>query len=372
MATALWLGKKTHTRVLDLNGKILCPGFIDPHLHFRALAESVVDIDLSPQANIASIDHILDRLHEASLTVDHGRWIRGAGYNEVYLEEMRHPDRWEIDRVCPNHPVKLTHRSTYAHVLNSPAMKEIGIDRYTADPDGGIIERDLKTGEPTGLFFGMGTYLSERIPELAEEELFYGAESANERLLSQGITSFQDASARNDERRFRWLSALKKDGTVRPRAGMIMGLEWFKRVCEDGGLLHISQEEVALGGVKVIIDETTGKLNPGREELNDIILSIHISGQQAVVHAIEDTAIEAALGAFEKALYLYPKNDHRHRIEHCSVCPPSLIKKISALGLTVVTHPAFVFYNGDRYLKTVSLPSDGQSLSHFEINSSRC
>ena len=350
---ALIARKTAHTRVMDLAGKTLCPGFIDPHLHFRAMAESMMNIDLSPQEQIVSIGDILDRLHQVAFTTPFGRWIRGAGYNEVYLVEKRHPDRWDLDRVSPAHPVKLTHRSTYAHVLNSRALKEVGINRFTDDPDGGIIERDLETGEPTGILFAMGAYLNQRIPELEDKELLKGAQWANDQLLSFGITSFQDASSRNDEIRFQWMEDLKQSGILRPRAVMMMGFDWFNRVRENGGLNNRLQQHVTLRGVKVIIDETTGKLFPGQKELNDMILSIHGAGQQAAVHAIEDTAIEAALRAFENALAVYPKRDHRHRIEHCSVCPPSVCRKIAALGIHVVTHPAFVYYSGDRYLKTV-------------------
>lgn len=346
--------KQAHTAMLDLKGKTLCPGFIDAHLHFRALAESFIDIGLKPRSGIRSIHDINRRIEEEMKKTPKGKWIRAAGYDEVYLEEHRHPDCRDLDRVSPCHPVKLTHRSTYAHILNSRALKEVGINRYTADPDGGIIERDLETGEPTGVLFGMGPYLHQRIPELCGEELLKGAGAANRQLLSFGITSFQDASSRNDEERLKWILRLKKDGILIPRPALIMGLEWFNRHRKNDCLHAFNQHPVSVGGVKVIIDETTGKLHPGQKELNEIIFTLHKAGQQAVVHAIEDTAIEAVLVAFENALARHPRSDHRHRIEHCSVCPPDLCKRIASLGIMVVTHPAFVYYSGDRYLKTVS------------------
>jgi predicted amidohydrolase YtcJ len=346
--------KQARTAVLDLKGNTLCPGFIDAHLHFRALAESFMVIGLKPQSGIRSIRDINRRIEEETKKNPKGRWIRAAGYDEVYLEEHRHPDRRDLDLISPEHPVKLTHRSTYAHVLNSKGLAAVGIDRYADDPDGGIIERDIETGEPTGVLFGMGTYLHQRIPELCGEELRKGAGAANRQLLSFGITSFQDASSRNEEERLKWMLRLKKDGILAPRPRMIMGLEWFNRHLEKGCFHGFNPCQVPVSGIKIVIDETTGKLYPGQEELNEIISSVHKAGQQAVVHAIEDTAIEAALVAFENALTRHPRRDHRHRIEHCSVCPTDLCKKIATLGIMVVTHPAFVYYSGDRYLKTVS------------------
>jgi len=69
--------------------------------------------------------------------------------------------------------------------------------------------------------------------------------------------------------------------------------------------------------------------------------------------AVEETAVEAACSAIEYALKKFPKSDHRHRIEHCSVCPPSLAKKLASLKIIVVTQPSFIYYSGERYLRTV-------------------
>jgi predicted amidohydrolase YtcJ len=90
-----------------------------------------------------------------------GTWIRGRGYNEFYLVEKRHPTRWDLDAISTIHPMKLTHRTGHAHVLNSLALKLVGISKETADPPDGLIERDIETGEPTGLLYQMSDFLSE-------------------------------------------------------------------------------------------------------------------------------------------------------------------------------------------------------------------
>ena len=89
------------------------------------------------------------------------------------------------------------------------------------------------------------------------------------------------------------------------------------------------EKHLRLGGVKIIIHETTGQLTPSQQELNEMVDNIHQSGFQAVLHAIEENPIEAACTAIEHALKKSPKSDHRHRIEHCSVCPPSLAERSS-------------------------------------------
>jgi len=108
-----------------------------------------------------------------------------------------------------------------------------------------------------------------------------------------------------------------------------------------------------------MLDQTTGKLHPPQEELNRLVLDIHQKGFQASIHAIEQNAVESACNAIEEALVKIPNPNHRHRIEHCSVCPPPLAKRLAELKIMVVTQPSFIYYNGDRYLKTI--PKDGVS-----------
>jgi predicted amidohydrolase YtcJ len=108
-----------------------------------------------------------------------------------------------------------------------------------------------------------------------------------------------------------------------------------------------------VGGVKIIADEVTGSLHPSQEELNAVIASIHAAGRQAAVHAIEETVIEAAANAIEFALKSNPRKDHRHRIEHCSICPPGMLQRLARLGTVIVTQPGFLYYSGERYLQTM-------------------
>ena len=124
----------------------------------------------------------------------------------------------------PDHPVRLTHRSGHVHVLNSMALKLVGITGETGDPDGGLIERDLKTGEPTGLLYEMGDFLSDRIPPLAPAELEKGLQMANQELISLGITSIQDASSRNDTEQWKLFKSWKESGLLQPRVNLMMGI----------------------------------------------------------------------------------------------------------------------------------------------------
>jgi predicted amidohydrolase YtcJ len=132
-----------------------------------------------------------------------------------------------------------------------------------------------------------------------------------------------------------------------------LGIESYKEYQRHPFKSRIDENQLNLRGVKIILHETTGKLSPSQEELNEMVLNIHRSGLQVVLHAIEETSIEAACSAIEYALQRSPRPDHRHRIEHCSVCNASLAKRLASLGVIVVTQPPFIYYNGERYLRTV-------------------
>jgi predicted amidohydrolase YtcJ len=340
------------TRIIDCRGRTLLPGFIDAHCHVHAYAESLVSLKLSPKEQVHSVADIQHRIGDFGLTRPEGAWIRGKGYNEFYLAEGRHPNRKDLDIAAPRRPVKLTHRSGHAHVLNSLALEKVGITEETGDPPDGLIDRDPETGMPTGILYGMGEYLAARVPSVDDDELERGVALANAILLSCGITSVQDASSINNRHRWERFVSWKERSIFLPRINMMQGLSGFaeSEACSSG----IDSVYLKAGGVKIIVGQITGALQPSQDELNEQVSAINRAGLQAVIHAVEEPEIEAACNAIEFALCRHMRPNHRHRIEHCSVCPPHLQKKIAELRITVVTQPSFIFYSGDRYLQTVS------------------
>jgi len=340
-------------RIIDCRGMTIIPGFIDAHIHLSSFAESFLTTDVGPRSDVRAISDIQTKIRQLSQESPGGTWIRCGGYNEFYLAEKRHPNRWDLDSASVFHPVKLTHQTGHAHVLNSLALKVTGISKDTSDPDGGLIDRDTRTGEPTGLLYGMGSYLSKVVPPLYTHELDQGAELANDELLSVGITSVQDTSSRNTIDRWRRFRRWKVRRYLKPRVSMALSPEGFEGYRRREFSAEVIDNCLRINGVKIIVDETTGRLNPTQNELNDLVLTIHRSGLQAIIHAIEEAAIESACSAVEYALQQLPKPDHRHRVEHCAVCPPALAKRLASLGIMVVTQPPFIYYSGDRYLGTV-------------------
>jgi len=113
-----------------------------------------------------------------------------------------------------------------------------------------------------------------------------------------------------------------------------------------------------LGAVKIVIKELGEEIYPEEDALAEMVAQAHAQGWQVSIHAVEERAVAAAAVALSRALAQLPRQNQRHRIEHCGVCPPPLVERIATAGLMVVTQPSFLYYNGDRYLRQV--PSQRQ------------
>nr|MBC8429459.1 amidohydrolase [Dehalococcoidia bacterium] len=345
--------KGAKTWVIDCQGKTVVPGFNDAHCHIFSFIRKLRSLDLSP-SSVSSIADIKAAIHRRAQSIPLGNWLTGTDYNEFYLAEKRHPNRWDIDEAAPQHPVVLAHRSLHACVLNSLALSLAGITRETPEPPGGLIDRDLNTGEPSGLLFEMLGYIREKVlPPLSEEELTDGIALANRHYLSMGITSLQEATATNDFSRWQTLQRFKDSGKLKSRVSMLFGIEALSRFQEAGLALGSGDSQLRLGGVKLILGETTGQLQPTQLELNQQALTTHQAGFQLAIHCIERSTVEAAIAALEYISGQLPLAERRHRLEHCSECPSELLKRLIELKAVVVTQPPFIYYSGERYLATL-------------------
>jgi predicted amidohydrolase YtcJ len=351
--------RRAAARIIDCNRKTVLPGFVDAHCHIRGFAESLVSLNLSRDESVRSIRDSQKTIQKFSRQVPPGKWIRGNAFDEFSVIEQRLLNRHDLDEATQSHPVKITHRSGHAHMLNSMALSRIGITEETGDPPEGLIDRDPKTGQPTGILYGMGSYLAGKIAPLDGMRMGEGLRLANHKLLSFGITSLQDTSSTNDRDQWRRFESWKKGGVLQPRLTMILGWKSFAESQREFCRSDIDITDFRLGGVKIIADRVSGSLHPSQMKLNEAVSAIHEAGLQSVIHAVEQPVIEAACRAISWAMDLHPRNNHRHRIEHCSVCPPGLCRRLAQQGITVVTQPSFIYYSGDRYLETV--PVDQQA-----------
>jgi len=341
------------TKIIDCQGKTVVPGFNDAHCHIFSFIRKLLSVDLSP-SSVDSIADIKAAIRHRARSTPPGQWLIGTDYNDFYLAEKRHPTRWDIDEVAPQHPVVFAHRSLHACVLNSLALSLAGITGETPAPPGGLIDRDLDTGEPNGLLFDMLGYIREKVlPPLSEQELVNGIALANKHYLSLGITSLQEATVTNDHSRWQAIRRWKDADKLESRVSMMFGIQVQSQFQEAGLASGSGDSQLRLGGVKIIVNETTGQLHPPQPELNQQALNAHQAGFQLAIHAVQQSTVEAAITALEYAHSRLPQAGRRHRIEHCSECPPHLLERISKLKPVVVTQPPFLYYSGERYLAEI-------------------
>lgn len=340
------------TEIVDCQGKTLIPGLNDAHCHVFAFASSLLSVDCSP-ASVGSIGDIKARIRDRARKAPRGSWIRATGYDEFHLAEGRHPNRWDLDEAAPHHPVKLVHRSRHACVLNSLALSLVGISIVSPEPPEAIIDRDLDSGEPNGILFEMDSYLDGRIPPLSPEEFEEGVRLASEQYLSWGITSLQDATAHNGLSEWRTFHRLRSQGFLVPRVSMMCGVDRLRELQDSGFPPRYGDDGLRLGALKVMLTEATGSMHPGQEELDRTVFEAQRCGCQVAIHAVEESTVEAAAQAIENAVNRAAARCHRHRIEHCSLCPPALLERLRGIHAIVATNPSFIFYSGERYLKEV-------------------
>jgi predicted amidohydrolase YtcJ len=342
------------TRVIDCGGKTVVAGFNDAHCHIFSFLRKLISVDLS-ERSVRSINDIKAAIKRKVNETPEGEWISGTDYNDFYLAEKRHPNRRDLDEVAPNHPVVLSHRSLHACVLNSIALMLAGITRETEEPTGGHIDRELDTGEPSGLLIDMLGFIREEVmPSISESEMEKGIILTSNHYLSNGITSLQDATVVNDYARWQKFRRFKEKQLLKSRLYYMPGVDYLHEFVDAGISFCSGDSHLKIGHVKITPSETRGKeIHPSQPELNNMVLGIHRAGYRAAIHATRYETVEAAVNAIEYALGVMPQPEHRHRIEHCSECPPHLLDRIKRLGIMVVTQPPFVYYSGERYLAMV-------------------
>lgn len=321
--------------VVDCRNGVLLPGFIDPHVHLLAAAAAQRSVDCSPR-HTRSIAQIQDRLRHAAASTPDG-WIRAAGYDESALTERRHPTRWDLDEAVPGRPVRLQHRSGHAVVFNSLALSLAGITIESEEPPGGMIDRRLDDGEPTGLLIDMDSVVERTVTPLPFRELVAGMRTLSDAMLQEGVTAVQDLTHRNDASRLALLDQVLDAARFAPRR-----------------LPPATVPELdGTGPVKLMLPEASGLDQPFRHHFHHTVQSVHQTGRQLAIHATTEAGLSLALDAIDAALAHTPRSDHRHRIEHAAIAPPELIHRAVRLGVVVVSNPIFLHESGARYRATV-------------------
>ena len=369
------------TRQVDLQGRTLLPGLIDSHLH--AIGAAMYEFD-HPVPDMETIDDVLSHIKTRADSLPEGQWI---GISQVFitrLREQRYPTREELDRVAPKHPVAF--RTGPDASLNSLALKLSGIDGNFRITDGqpGRIERDLKTGEPTGILRSCARFIrfkpSEKTPGEADRRQRVKQLLADYNAV--GITSIVDGDT--DDGEVELFRQLKERGELTCRTFMALSVDaqmpiekiearirdaarnplhnynnmlWLRGAKSylDGGMLTGSAYMRQPWGVSKVysIDDPQyrGMLYIEPDKLYQIIRLALSNDLQFTAHSVGDGAVHAFLDACERVNRDFPIHDKRPSITHSNFMSMEAIETMARLGVVANMQPAWLFLDGATLLR---------------------
>lgn len=370
--SAVWTTRGPGTRVIDLAGRAVVPGLADAHLHILGYALSLDQLAL---AGLPSLQAICDAVADASGRLAPGEWITGRGWDQDQLAERRLPSKEDLDAVSPAHPVCLHRNCGHIAVANSAALRLAGIDRGTADPPGGRIDRDPVSGEPTGILREKAVDLVARlIPPPSAARRRDALARALREALRYGLTQLQTDDCRyggglaETEALFRGLVG---PDALPIRITQLIPAEQLEEAVERGARTGSGDPWYRYGPVKIFADgslggRTAALLEPyaddpstrgiyihEREAFIELVARAHRQGCQVGCHAIGDGAAALFLEAVAEAQRRYPRADARHRMIHCQVLSEPLMAQMAALGVVGDIQPVFLRNDGHWFVDRV-------------------
>jgi predicted amidohydrolase YtcJ len=397
-----------NSEMIDLDGRALLPGFVDPHSHlFMTAAKlSVANLSPPPVGPVDSIDKLKQVLREykEEQKLRSGAWLFGMGYDDTAMEDGRHPTRNDLDDVSKDHPIMLVHISGHLAAVNSLALEKVSITKYTVDPEGGVIRREPGSDEPNGVLeeTAMAAAFA-GIPAPPEAKTAAAVERALMLYASKGITTAQEDAATGG-----MLSVFKSLAGKKPLPIDVVGYVLYADA--DEGLADFDrakeyQHGYRTAGLKLVLDgsiqgysaylrepyhvqpgEGTGTVESHcdadgvdelllREEARDVdttpvrgdqpyrgypafdeqetvtnwMIEAFESGWQVQVHTNGNAATDMLLSAVRAALERRPQRDHRTTIIHAQTMTDEQLDDAKELGLIPSFFPGHVYYWGDRH-----------------------
>ncbi len=376
-------GKYQATKEIDLQGKLVTPGFNDAHVHFLRGALSLLSVVLT---DTKSLGEAQNKIAEKVKTTKAGEWIIGRGWDHT-IWKQNFPSKADLDKIAPNNPIFLVRVDGHVGWVNSAALRLAKIDKNTKNPEGGEIERDA-SGEATGILKETSQGLvSNLIPPQTKEQETKGLELALNMARKYGITSVQDNSGYETTKLYRdFLRADKLTVRVAEWQDFEDSVSEIKRQRNEFAAFNDDKNRLKLTALKGYVDGTLGSRtasllapysddigNSGiprhtPEELTRMMVERDAAGFQIALHAIGDRANRMALDGFAKAVENEDKNginaqnnrrakeirektgeivdyvmlisDKRHRIEHAQVVSPNDFKRFEELGIIASMQPS--------------------------------
>src|SRR5919199_149482 len=339
------------TRVIDLAGRAVVPGFVDAHIHFGhfALARQQVDLD-----GAASLEAGLALLEQASHRLAAGAWLYGRGWDRNRWGRL--PTAADLDSVVGQRPAALSSHDGHSLWLSSAALQAVGLGRDTPDPPGGVIDRD-DAGQVTGVLFENAQDLvRRRMPGPGDDELRAAIRSALPVAAAAGLTGIHNLEDRRSRQAF---GALEATGDLSLRVYHGVARTELRHARQDGLRTGAGSELVRVGPLKLFSDGALGSrtahlLEPyerrsdgyrGVATMQPDELAEHMrlaadAELDLAVHAIGDAAVRSVLDAYERTRTAHaPLGQRMLRIEHAQLVHPDDVPRFARLGVVASMQP---------------------------------
>lgn len=351
------------TPVIDAARMTVLPGFIDCHCHTSGVNE-LYEVD----ANLRSVAAIQEALRAKLRDTPPDFWINGYMFDDTKLTDGP-LTRAHLDAVSTEHLVGVHHRGGHTSWFNSKAFELANVTAQTPDPPGGRFFRDA-VGAPNGRVaeraVGVLTRVGQRqrfTPEQQRERARLGMQHMSKLFAKAGLTSAHDAGT--SAQTIRAYEDARAAGELRHRVYMMMRGP-YTQLRDAGVYTGFGDEWIRVGGRKVSADGSAsertmrmstpfvgtndyGILTMSQEEINDAVEDAHRNKWQIGIHANGDVTIDMVLKAYERALAQWPHPDRRHRIEHCTLVNPDLLRRIRATGSIPTPFWTYVYYHGEKW-----------------------
>jgi hypothetical protein len=350
------------TRVVDLGGATVLPGFIDSHTHFLSGGFSLASIQLR---DVRSREEFAARIAAKARELDKGEWIVNGDWDHEQFEPVELPRRDWIEAVSPDNPVCVNRYDGHMVLVNGTALAIAGITRDTPVPAGGEIVKDPKTGELTGILKDAAADLVYRhIPEASMKAKLRAAETALRHAAEHGVTSVHEMA---DASSFEVYQELLRQGRMTARLNVYIPIDEVGLYARLKLKTPFGNDFLKIGGLKGFVDGSLGSatayfFEPYADDsstsgllaaqmfpegiMEKRILEADRAGLQVAIHAIGDRANSLLLDIYEKAYAQNGPRERRWRIEHAQHLRPGDIARFGRLGLVASMQPYHAYDDG--------------------------